>query len=43
VHIGTDDTYIALNEAWKDNAEQWVPKPGRTMPSNGSHTTGKPV
>ena len=29
VHIGTDDTYIALNEAWKDNAEQWVPYDGK--------------
>ena len=29
IHIGTDDTYIALNEAWKDTAEQWVPYDGK--------------
>ncbi len=29
VHIGTDDTYIALNEAWKNPAEQWVPYDGK--------------
>ena len=29
MHIGTDDTYIALNGAWKDPAEQWVPYDGK--------------
>lgn len=31
MHIGTDDTYIAFNEASKEPAEKWVPydrKPG---------------
>lgn len=29
LHIGTDDTYIALNEATKEPAEAWVPYNGR--------------
>ena len=29
VHIGTDDTYIALNQAWKIPAEQWIPYDGK--------------
>jgi catechol 2,3-dioxygenase-like lactoylglutathione lyase family enzyme len=29
VHIGTDDTYIALNEAPREPAEPWVPYGGR--------------
>ena len=29
VHIGTDDTYIALNEAREEPAEQWVPYSGK--------------
>ena len=29
VHIGTDDTYIALNEAPREPAEPWVPYAGR--------------
>ena len=29
VHIGTDDTYIAVNEAPKAPAEPWVPYGGR--------------
>jgi catechol 2,3-dioxygenase-like lactoylglutathione lyase family enzyme len=29
VHIGTEDTYIALNEARKEPAEAWVPYGGR--------------
>jgi len=29
MHIGTDDTYIALTEASADAAEQWVPYSGK--------------
>ncbi len=29
VHVGTDDTYIALNEATLEPAEPWVPYAGR--------------
>ena len=29
VHIGIDDTYIALNEATREPAEAWVPYGGR--------------
>ena len=29
VHIGTDDTYIALNEAREEPAEAWVPYAGK--------------
>ena len=29
MHLGTDDTYIALNEAHQDEAEQWVPYSGK--------------
>ncbi len=29
VHVGTDDTYIALNEASHERAERWVPYGGR--------------
>lgn len=29
MHIGTDDTYIALTEASEDAAEQWVPYSGK--------------
>ena len=29
VHVGTNDTYIALNEATLDPAEPWVPYAGR--------------
>lgn len=29
VHIGTDDTYIALNEATAEPAERWVPYSGK--------------
>ena len=29
VHVGTDDTYIALNEASCELAERWVPYSGR--------------
>ena len=29
LHIGTDDTYIALNEASEERAEPWVPYMGR--------------
>lgn len=29
VHIGTDDTYIALNEASEQPAENWVPYSGK--------------
>ena len=29
MHIGTDDTYIALTEASDDAAEQWVPYSGK--------------
>lgn len=29
VHLGTDDTYIALNSARKDPAEPWVPYDGK--------------
>ena len=27
-HVGTDDTYVALNEATKEPAERWVPYSG---------------
>ena len=30
VHIGTDDTYIALGEASRESAERWQPYSGRT-------------
>ncbi len=29
MHIGTDDTYIALNEALAESAESWVPYAGK--------------
>ena len=29
MHIGTDNTYIALNEASEDTAENWVPYSGK--------------
>ena len=29
MHLGTDDTYIALNEAAKEPAEQWMPYSGK--------------
>ena len=29
MHIGTDDTYIALNEASDEPAEKWVPYDGK--------------
>ena len=29
MHIGTDNTYIALNEASEDPAENWVPYSGK--------------
>ena len=29
MHIGTDDTYIALNEASAEPAEKWVPYSGK--------------
>jgi len=29
VHIGTDETYIALNEAQSDPSEKWVPYGGK--------------
>ncbi len=29
MHIGTDDTYIALNEASDEPAERWVPYDGK--------------
>ncbi len=29
MHIGTDDTYIALNEATVDATERWVPYQGK--------------
>ena len=29
MHVGTDDTYFALNEAWRDPAESWEPYAGR--------------
>jgi catechol 2,3-dioxygenase-like lactoylglutathione lyase family enzyme len=29
VHVGTDEVYIALNEATKEPAEQWVPYEGK--------------
>ena len=29
MHLGTDDTYIALSEASMDPAEQWVPYNGK--------------
>lgn len=29
MHIGTDDTYIALSEASKEPVENWVPYSGR--------------
>lgn len=29
VHVGTDETYIALNEAQTEPAEQWVPYSGK--------------
>ena len=29
LHIGTDDTYLALNEATQEPAEQWVPYAGK--------------
>ncbi len=29
VHVGTDETYIALNEALREPAERWVPYGGR--------------
>ena len=29
VHVGTDETYIALNEAQSEPAEQWVPYGGK--------------
>ena len=29
VHVGTDDTYIAVNEASREPAERWVPYGGR--------------
>lgn len=29
LHIGTDDTYIALNEATAEPAESWVPYSGK--------------
>jgi catechol 2,3-dioxygenase-like lactoylglutathione lyase family enzyme len=29
VHVGTEDTYIALNEATRESAEDWVPYGGK--------------
>lgn len=29
VHVGTEDTYVALNEATRDPAEPWVPYAGK--------------
>jgi catechol 2,3-dioxygenase-like lactoylglutathione lyase family enzyme len=29
IHIGTDDTYVALNEASNEPAERWVPYEGK--------------
>lgn len=29
MHIGTDDTYLALNEASAESAERWVPYSGK--------------
>jgi hypothetical protein len=29
VHVGTDETYVALNEASEEPAEQWVPYDGK--------------
>ena len=29
VHIGTDDTYLALNEATGESGERWVPYSGK--------------
>jgi len=29
MHLGTDDTYIALTEASEDSAEQWMPYSGK--------------
>jgi len=29
IHIGTDDTYIALTEASEEPAEEWIPYSGR--------------
>ena len=39
VHVGTDDSYIAVNEALKEPLEAWVPYRGPVPQSLATHVS----